>query len=366
MTFDGERILRDLMARTELDAIALVPGANFRHVYGKSFHQNERSLVVLLIREGKNLAVVPQLEAASFDMIGFGGAEFHWRDNDGANAAFDALADHCDPKRIGVEGQTMRVLEHHGLKRAFPEAEIVDMHKAISSALRLHKSDADIDLMRKAIAISEDALRRTLDEVRIGQSETDIESLLLKNLFGAGAEGLSFDPIVAAANNSHKPHAKARADYAIQAGDALLLDFGADYRGYKADITRTVFIGHCPDDAHGVYDTVLFANHAGREISGPGVSAHAIDDCVLGVLEASPYSEFIRTKTGHGLGRDVHEDPYIMRGNHQQMEPGMVFTIEPGLYLPGRFGVRIEDDIVITGDGAESLTTLPREVTVIC
>jgi len=366
MIHAGEQTLRDLMGRTGLDAIALVPGANFRHVYGKNFHQNERSLVVLMLRDGPNLAVVPHLEAASFDMIGFDGAVFHWRDNDGANAAFDALSGHCSPQRIGVEGQTMRVLEHHGLKRAFPDSEIVDMHEAISSSLRLHKTDADIALLRQAIAISEDALARTLDEVRIGQSETEIESLLLKNLFGAGAEGLSFDPIVAAADNSYRPHAKARPDYAVQAGDALLLDFGAEFRGYKADITRTVFVGHCPDEARSVYDTVLSANAAGREAARPGVSAHDIDDCVLGVLEASPYREFIRTKTGHGLGRDVHEDPYIMRGNHQTLEPGMVFTIEPGLYLPDRFGVRIEDDVVITDDGAASLTSFAREVTIIC
>jgi Xaa-Pro dipeptidase len=132
-----------------------------------------------------------------------------------------------------------------------------------------------------------------------------------------------------------------------------------------ADITRTVFVGHCPDEARAVYDTVLAANTAGREAAWPGLSAHDLDDIVLGVLEASPYAEFIRTKTGHGLGRDVHEDPYIMRGNHQLLEPGMVFTIEPGLYLPDRFGVRIEDDMLITSDGADSLTTFTREVVLV-
>jgi len=365
MTFDGENILRELMAENGLDAIALVPGSNFRQVYNKDFYQNERSLVVLLQRDGASLAVVPALEAASFDLIGFDGEVFHWRDNDGAESAFQALADHCSPARIGVEGQTMRVMEHHGLQRAFPDAEIIDMHKAISSALRLNKADADIALMRRAIAISEDALQRTFAEVRIGQSETDIESLLLKNLFSAGAEGMAFAPIVVAADNSYRPHAKARADYAVQAGDTLLFDFGASFGGYMADITRTVFVDHCPDEARAVYDTVLAANTAGREAARPGLSAHDLDDIVLGVLEASPYSDFIRTKTGHGLGRDVHEDPYIMRGNHQLLEPGMVFTIEPGLYLPDRFGVRIEDDVLITDDSADSLTTFTREVVLV-
>lgn len=365
MTHGGEIILRDLMAENGLDAIALVPGANFRQVYGKDFYQNERSLVVLLQRDGPGLAVVPALEAASFDLIGFEGAVFHWRDNDGPAAAFAALAGRCNARRIGVEGQTMRVMDHHGLKRALPDCEIVDVHKAISSALRLRKSDADIALMRRAIAISEDALQHTLDEVRIGQSETEIESLLLKNLFAAGAEDMAFAPIVVAADNSYRPHAKARADYRVKPGDALLFDFGATHSGYMADITRTVFIDHCPDEARGVYDTVLAANTAGREAARPGITAHDLDDTVLSVLEASPFAEFIRTKTGHGLGRDVHEDPYIMRGNSQRLEPGMVFTIEPGLYLPDRFGVRIEDDVLITADGSESLTSFTREITIV-
>ncbi len=365
MTHGGETILRDLMAETGLDAIALVPGANFRQVYGKAFYQNERSLVVLLQRDGPSLAVVPALEAASFDMIGFDGEVFHWRDNDGAAGAFEAMGRHCNARRIGVEGQAMRVMDHHGLKRALPDCEIVDVHKAISSALRLHKSDDDVALMRRAIAISEDALQRTLDEVRAGQSETDIESLLLKNLFAAGAEDMAFAPIVAAADNSFRPHAKARAGYRVKPGDALLLDFGAAHGGYMADITRTVFIGHCPDEARGVYETVLAANAAGREAARPGITAHELDNTVLSVLEASPFAEFVRTKTGHGLGRDVHEDPYIMRGNDQRLEPGMVFTVEPGLYLPDRFGVRIEDDVLITDGGSESLTTFPREIMIV-
>ncbi|HMB47811.1 MAG TPA: Xaa-Pro peptidase family protein [Afifellaceae bacterium] len=365
MTYDGEHVLRTLMAEEGLDAIALVPGANFRQVYNKNFYQNERSLVILLQRDGESLAVVPALEAASFDLIGFEGEVFHWRDNDGAESAFQALGDHASPLRIGVEGQTMRVMEHHGLKRAFPDAEIIDLHKAISSALRLNKGDADIALMRRAIAISQDALQRTFEEVRIGQTETEIESLLLKNLFAAGAEGMAFAPIVVAAENSYRPHAKARADYAVKAGDALLFDFGASFGGYMADITRTVFVQHCPDEAAGVYETVFAANTAGREAARPGISAHDLDDIVLSVLEASPFSQFIRTKTGHGLGRDVHEDPYIMRGNHQRLEPGMVFTIEPGLYLPDKFGVRIEDDVLITDEGAESLTTFTREVVLV-
>jgi Xaa-Pro dipeptidase len=265
-------------------------------------------------------------------------------------------------KRIGVEGQYMRVMDQFGLQSAFPGAAFADLQKVISNTLRLRKTGDEIARLRRAIAISEEALTATLDEVRAGQTEIEIEGILLRNLFSCGAEGLAFEPIVAAADNSYRPHAKARRDYRIKPGDALLLDFGAIHDGYLADITRTVFIEHCPNGARAFYETVRQANRAGRNAAQPGVTAHQLDDAVQNVLEASPYAEFVRTKTGHWLGLDVHEDPYIMRGNHEVLESGMVFTIEPGLYDPSGIGVRIEDDVLITEDGAQTLTAFDREI----
>ncbi|MFV2092337.1 MAG: M24 family metallopeptidase [Hyphomicrobiales bacterium] len=362
----SEMALRALADRDMLDAVALVPGANFVHVYGHGFHQNERCLMVIIQRQGPNLAIVPALEAASFDRIGFAGEVFFWRDNDGPTQAIsEAAARLQNVRRLGVEGQRMRVMEHHQLKNALPDLEIIDCHAAISSTLRLHKSAADIARLSRAIEISEIALEQTLQSVSAGQTEMQVQNVLLANLFAAGAQGLSFTPIVAAGANSHRPHASARTDYAIKPGDALLLDFGATYEGFCADITRTVFVDSCDDRGRAQYGVVLAANTAGREAARPGITCDALDRRVLGVLEASPFAQFVRTKTGHGLGRDVHEDPYIMVGNTQVLEPGMVFTIEPGLYVPGVAGVRIEDDVVITADGAQSLTSFPRDLRIV-
>jgi len=220
-------------------------------------------------------------------------------------------------------------------------------------------------MLDRAIAVSEAALGEVLDWVRPGQTEKEVENRLTQALFAHGAEAHAFGPIVAAGDNSARPHAHARADYAIQPGDALLFDFGAAWGGFCADITRTVFVGHVTDAAADVYDTVLRANLRGQEITRPGITAHAIDDAVTAVLEASPYADRIRHKTGHGLGRAVHEAPYIMRGNDEVLETGMVFTDEPGLYRIGGFGVRIEDDILVTETGCRALTTFPRELTVV-
>ncbi len=356
--------LRKVSQSLSLDAIALVPGANFQRLFNVNFHQNERPLMVVVPTVGTPAAVVPNLELGSFKAIDFEGDVFDWKDQDGYQPAFDSLFKHLSVKRIGVEGQAMRVFVHHAMKAANNSLDIVDAQKEIA-ALRLCKNDVEIVALRKAIAVSEMALQSTIDQVRVGMSEKQIESSLVQNLFAAGADEMSFEPIVAAADNSAKPHASARADYQIKAGDALLLDFGARVDGLCADITRTFFVQQCSDTQRAVYETVLAANLAGCKAVVPSVTAHNIDDITTTVLENSAYSDRVRHKTGHGLGRDVHEDPYIMRGNEELLEPGMVFTIEPGLYQMDDFGVRIEDDILVTETGCEILTQFDKSLTIV-
>lgn len=360
--------LHDVLAHTGLDGLVLVPGANFRRVFAKDFHQMERPLAVTVPRDGEAVAVVPNLEMGSFTPIGFPGQIFDWRDEAGYMGAFmaagAALPQLGPGKRIGVEGQRMRVFDLFALQKALPGAEFVDAHAEIS-AIRLHKTAEEIELQRKAVQISEDALEATLQDVRVGMTETDVESILLRNLFSHGADGLAFAPIVAAGDNAAKPHAHARPDYHLKAGDALLIDFGGSYQGYHADITRTFFVGEVSDYDRAFYETVLAANTKGREVSRAGITASDVDVAVQKVLEQSQFTEFRRHKTGHGLGLDVHEAPQIMRGNHQVLEPGMVFTIEPGLYRSGEAGVRIEDDVVVTENGIECLTSFPRELRIV-
>ncbi|MBD3626055.1 MAG: aminopeptidase P family protein [Rhodobacteraceae bacterium] len=346
------------------DAVALVPGPNFERLFNHSFHSHERPLVIVIPAEGTPAALVPNLELRSFDLLGFEGEVFDWRDQDGYDHAFAALAAHMPVQSLAVEGQVMRVFVHHALAKAWPGLRIVDAEREIAGT-RLRKRPDEIETLERAIKISETALAEVLEQVRVGQTEKQVESLLTQALFRHGAEAHAFGPIVAAGDNSARPHAHARADYAIQPGDALLFDFGARLEGFCADITRTVFVGHADDEAQAVYDTVLRANLRGHAVTRAGATAHDVDDAVTSVLEASPYSDRIRTKTGHGLGRDVHEAPYIMRGNRQVLEPGMVFTIEPGLYRIGGFGVRIEDDVVVTEDGCRSLTGFDKTLTVV-
>lgn len=356
--------IRAIAKQQSLDAIALVPGANFTRLFNKDFHQNERPLVVVIPVEGEPLAVVPNLELGSFAQIGFEGEVFDWRDQTGYQAAFDTLLKKLPIGSIGVEGQVMRVFVDQALRAANPELAISDQQRAIAS-LRLCKTPAEVEALSGAIRLSETALHETLAEVRIGMTEKAIESILVQRLFANGADDMSFTPIVAAATNSAKPHASAREDYAIKAGDTLLIDFGGRHGGLCADITRTFFVDHCSDERAAIYNTVLDANLAGIAASRAGATAHDVDDATTRVLEQSAYADRVRHKTGHGLGRDIHEDPYIMRGNDETLTAGMVFTIEPGLYDLDDMGVRIEDDVLITDTGCDVLTSFDKTLTVV-
>jgi Xaa-Pro dipeptidase len=362
-----------ILETEKLDAVAFVPGPNFQRLFAANFHLMERPLVVIVPKRGEPVAIVPSLEMASFAKLSFPGEVYSWTDEAGYQDAFAAaaaagdatgLSELAQKPRIGLEAQRMRVFEQMALQTALPTAEFVDAHAAISS-IRLTKTAQEIELLKKAIEISEAALEATLQQVQIGQTEKQIEAILLNELFAHGADGLAFEPIVAAGDNSAQPHATARADYEIRSGDALLFDFGASWQGYNADITRTFFVGAVSDHDRAFYETVLTANQRGREVSRAGTTAHAVDDSVQKVLENSQFAAFRVHKTGHGLGLDVHEAPQIMRGNHTDLEPGMIFTVEPGLYRPGECGVRIEDDVVVTEDGIDCLTSFSRDLRIV-
>ena len=344
-------------------ALAFVPGANFTYLCGLQFHLMERPTLLFVTAGAAVVAIMPELErekwAAAFPQA----ATFYWQDADGYQAAFAEAAAALGACRIGVEGMRMRVFEAEALRRHFPQGAVVDAEAGLVD-LRLSKSEAEIAALQQAIVISETALAETLAEVQAGMTERAIAGLLKQRMLGCGAEGFSFDPIVLAGGNAANPHG-VPGDRLLRAGDALLVDFGASFGGFHADITRTFFCEHVSDDHRAIYEVVLAANAMGRQMAGPGVTAHEVDVAVTGVLAASRFAGLIVHKTGHGLGMDIHEAPQIMRGNHKLLVAGTVFTIEPGLYLPGEIGVRIEDNVVTLVEGARVLTSFPRELTLV-
>ncbi|WP_419909852.1 M24 family metallopeptidase [Hoeflea sp.] len=347
-----------------LDAAALVPGPSFYYLTGINFHLMERPTVLFVCADGRLFAVIPSLEGARW-AAGMPDAETeYWQDSSGFEAAFAAISGRMEAGSIGVEGQRMRVFEGDALRRHFGNGGVHDAQQAIAG-IRLCKDTTEIECLQKAIAISETALASTIAKVRDGMSEREILGMLQIAMLESGAEGFAFDAIVLSGAMSADPHGEPSGERRLQKGDPLLFDFGAAYGGYNADITRTFFCDHVQDEHRAIYETVRLANAKGREVSAPALSAHDVDLATTQVLRDSPFADLIVHKTGHGLGLDVHEAPQIMEGDHQALQPGMVFTVEPGLYRSGDVGVRIEDNVLITEDASVSLTSFDRDITII-
>ena len=354
--------LTSILNNQDIDALALVPGSNFQYITGGNFHLLERPTLFIISKKSKPVAILPVLELDSFSKLGIDAEIFAWQDSDGYQHAFDNAFNHLgNIANIGVEGQRMRVFEMQAIKSSLKSVSVINAQKIISQA-RLLKDKQEIEFINKAIKIAELALEDTIKFVKVDKTEIEIKNFLIQKLYQYGAEGLAFDPIVLAADNSALPHGHSRNDYHIKKGDCLLFDFGATVKGYNSDMTRTFFVGSASDEFKKIYGAVLKANLEGINCSKPGVSLHKVDDDTLNSLANSGYEELIVHKTGHGLGLDVHEDPYVMRKNYDLLEEGMVITIEPGLYQKGSLGVRIEDDVLITNDGCKSLTNFPKEL----
>jgi Xaa-Pro dipeptidase len=331
------------------------------YITGLSFHLSERPIVAIFKEDDQRAIVLPKLEAVKLARAD-GMQVFSYTDEEGHEAAFRHACDSLElgKSRLGAEGLRMRLVEVQLLERYAPGCRLL-MAEDVLTDLRMWKDRHELDLMRSAVAVTEEALRATIDQVGIGTTERDIASMLRIELLRAGGDAMAFSPIVVAGPNAALPHATP-SDRPIRAGETIVVDCGASSGGYAADITRTFVIGELDRELAHVYEVVRAANHAARTAVRPGIPAEEIDRTAREVIEDAGYGEYFIHRTGHGLGLETHEPPYIVAGNRQPLRPGMTFTVEPGVYLPGRGGVRIEDDVLVTEDGAETLTTFTREL----
>ena len=336
-----------------LAAIAFVPGPNFQYLSGLHFHLMERPTIMFVTNLGDVAAIMPELERSKWGEAFPHAETFYWQDSDGYYSAFNNCCKLFNGP-VGVEGMRMRMFEAQALTGRVIDAE---PHLA---GLRILKEADEICALRQAIAISEAALGDLISEARAGVSEVALVARLKQALLHHGADGFAFDPLILSGPNAADCHGTP-GERCVGPGDTLLLDFGARFGGMNADITRTFFCEHIPDQSYNIYETVLGANACGKSIAAPNITCDMLDRETTAFLKASPFADMIVHKTGHGLGLDVHEAPQVMIGNYTTLKPGMVITIEPGLYAPGSLGIRIEDDVLINQNGCESLTQYPRE-----
>jgi Xaa-Pro aminopeptidase len=356
--------LRTAVKELGAEVAVLTPGPDVEYLLGHSVASHERLSCLVVPIVGEVTLLVPQLER-----LGWAGSPAEdtvrvatWLDGQDVYALVAGLLP-AGTATIAV-GDHMPAGHALHLKAAVPGSELTLAGQAVA-ALRVHKSADEIDQLAAAGAAIDRVQERIGEWLRPGRTEHEIAADITAAILETGHQRADF-VIVGSGPNGASPHHEA-SDRVVQAGDAVVIDIGGPHRGgYFSDCTRTYQVaGDADPELAVVYDVVQRAQQAGVDAAVVGAPCEAVDAAARQVIVDAGYGEYFITRTGHGIGLEVHEDPYMVAGNDRPLAPGMAFSVEPGIYLPGRFGVRIEDIVVATGDGPLRVNNCSRELTVV-
>lgn len=357
----------ELMRGSDIPAIAINAGHDLMYLTGLDFHVSERPAILLLTVDAKAAFIFPEFEKDKVAQALIPLKAFPYQEDpiEWPKVAMEALKSlGLTHSPIAVSPTAMRYLEINLLQQGSDDIHIVS-GADIFRDIYVQKDAQELDHMRKAVEIAQNALLATLPDIKPGAREEQIANQLVINLLKLGCEpDLPFNPIVASGPNSANPHA-APGERQLRKGDLLIIDWGARYHGYVSDITRTFAIGAIPDRFEEISQIVLKANCKARQTAAPDRTGRQVDAAAREVITQAGYGEYFLHRTGHGIGLEAHEAPFISSANTEVLKPGMTFTIEPGIYLTGKGGIRIEDNVVVTADGVETLTSLPRELKIL-
>ncbi len=346
------------MAREQVDAAFLTRPATIAHLTGFRAETMER-LMALAVSGGEvTVLIVPGIEEEPARADARGVEVLGWKDGEDPYALVAEVLG-TRPQKLAVESEHLTLATQWRLEERVQARALVDA-TSVLGGLRLRKTPPEIALLEEAARITDQVTGSVLAQARAGMTEIEIGRLIDDAIQGAGAQ-LSFPSLVQAGPASADPHHRP-APTRLRRGDLLLLDFGAAVGGYCADTTRTVSCGIPSPEQQRVFDLVLRAHDRAIAAVRPGVTTGAIDEAARGVIRDGGHAEHFLHRVGHGLGLEDHEAPSLDPGSTLVVEEGMVFTIEPGVYLPGWGGVRIEDDLVVTPDGYRLLTRAAREL----
>jgi Xaa-Pro aminopeptidase len=348
-------------SRASVDALLVAPGPDLVYLSGYDPPPLER-LTALVIRAGRDpAAVVPALERPRAEDAGLGDL-----------VELASWGETEDPYRLvadlvggsGRVGCSDRMWAVHllRLESALPEATFVPAGEALG-ALRSVKDDQELGLLKRAARAADEAFNRILGTRIESLSETEVAARLADLLVETGHEAAAFT-IVGSGPNGASPHHEP-GHRQLQQGDAVVMDFGGRTGGYHSDLSRTVAVGRAGGELPHVHEVVREAQEAAFRAVRPGIPAQEVDRAARTVIEEAGFGERFIHRTGHGIGLEEHESPYIVEGNEEPLRPGMCFSIEPGIYLPGEFGVRIEDIVTVTEDGGQRLNLASRDLEVV-
>ncbi|MDO9508883.1 MAG: Xaa-Pro peptidase family protein [Thermovirgaceae bacterium] len=354
-----------LVAASGCDALVIGPSPDLEYLTGLAPHPGERFNGLFLMADGRSFAVVSKIYAQEYrETLPPAVTVNEWGDEEWFYSTLSkAFSDH------GIhEGA---VIAFNDSIMAVDAVEIARREKIQSAngwhtlaPLRLIKDSEEVACMKKAGEISDSALEALIPFIRPGRTEKEIRRKLLELLEDFGATSTAFSPIVARGENAAMPHYPG-GEGVLKEKDSLLIDFGCRYKGYFSDITRTFFIGEPDPDIREIYEVVLKSQIRGEEFARPGITSESLDIAARSVIEGAGFGPFFNNRLGHGIGLAIHESPNIMRGNTQILSEGMTFSIEPGIYIPGKIGIRIENCVVVTSGGCEPLTRFPKDLRIL-
>ncbi|HET8628360.1 MAG TPA: Xaa-Pro peptidase family protein [Thermomicrobiales bacterium] len=364
----ANRIYSDRIAKAQaeldrqgVDFLVVGPSSDLFYLLGHPARTSERLKVAVIPRQGQAFVVVPTLEAPGLaerqDLVDLR----RWDDTANPIDLFAAGIGDARGKTIAVGDQLWSVFLLR-MQAACPGAQFVS-GAGVLKELRVIKSADELDLLREAGRRTDDAWAEFIESATLaGRTETEVARHLagLMEEHGLGAPAFM---IVASGPGSASPHHHT-GERRIEEGDSVVFDFGGNIQGYKSDITRTVHVGEPPDEYRRVYDVVNRAREAAFAAVRPGAPCESVDAAAREVITQAGYGEYFIHRVGHGLGLDVHEEPYMVGGNAEPLRAGMVFSDEPGIYIPGRFGIRIEDAVACTETGGEFLNHATHELIV--
>jgi Xaa-Pro aminopeptidase len=350
------------MERQGVGAMFAGPSADLRYLTGYHALPLERLTLLAVPVAGDPLLVVPELERARAEDAGAGAVAqvVTFGETDDPYARVRAALS-GDVERIAV-GDRMWAMFLLSLQESFPKATFTRA-STITAPLRSRKDDDEIDALRRAGAAADRVASALAGEKVVERTEREISRWITDALIAQGHERVNF-AIVGSGPNAASPHHEP-GERVLEHGDALVCDFGGTVDGYCSDITRTFCVGRPPDEFMDAYAVLAKAQDAAVNAVRPGVPAASVDAAAREVIADAGYGERFIHRTGHGIGLEEHEEPYIVAGNDTTIEPGMVFSVEPGIYIPGLFGMRIEDIVVVTGGGVERLNNAPRNPVVL-
>ena len=349
--------IRQKLAEKDLDAVIIENEKNQRYAAGFPFTDGS----VIVAKDGAWLITDSRyIEAANLRAEGV--TVLLYNKEKPLKAFISELVSDAGVNRLGIEENSMSYGRWLALKEQL-SCELVPA-QYIFSDLRASKSEEEIGYMKEAQAISEAALDEVLGIIRPGMTESEIAAELVYRMLRHGSEGNSFDPIVVAGAKTSMPHG-VPGDNIVKDGDFLTMDFGCIRNGYCSDMTRTVAVGHADDEMRKIYAIVLEAQLAGIAASRAGIPGCEIDAAARKVICDAGYGEYFGHGYGHSLGLDIHETPNANPLGKAIMPVGAVVSAEPGIYLPGRFGVRIEDVVVMREGGCEVITKAPKQLIVL-